>query len=71
MKALMTVPSTGNALGSLGVRDRSEMVLDTHLCSLVVSEGPDLQEAIGYGGFSESGDCVLSFLHAEVSGEKG
>ena len=36
-----------------------------------LAKGPVLREAIGYGGFVEPGDCVSSFLHTEISGEKG
>ena len=43
-------------------RDRSEMVLDTHLCSRWLAKGPVPREAIGYGGSVEPGDCVPSFL---------
>ena len=35
-----------------------------------LAKGSVLREAIGHSGFVEPGDCVPSFLHAEVSGEK-
>ena len=33
-------------------------------------KGPVLREEIGYGGFAEPGDHVLSFLHMEVLGKQ-
>ena len=71
MKALTAALLTGKSTRSSGVQDRSEMALDTHLClPVVIEKGPVLGEAIGYGGFVEPGDCVPSFLRAEVSEEK-
>ena len=37
-KALITALPTGKSTRPLGAPDRSEMALDTHLCSPVVSE---------------------------------
>ena len=51
VKVLTTALPTGKSTRPLGVPDRSEMVLDTHLCSPVVSERASSARGHGCGGF--------------------
>ena len=53
---IMTALPTGKSTRPLGVRDQSEMTLTC--APRWLAKGPILQEAMGYCGFVEPGDCV-------------
>ena len=72
LKALTTAQPMDKNTRPLGVRDRSEMVLDTHLCSPVVSERASSERGnwvCMVASWSQA-TVFLASLHVEVSGEK-
>ena len=69
-KALTTALPRVRALGRWACRTGARWRLTLTYGPRWLAKGPVPREAIGYGGFVEPGDCVPSFLRAEVSGEK-